>query len=112
MTKYAMLVDYKYCTGCHSCEVSCVKEKGLTGSEWGIKINEVGPAKFEDGAWEWDFIPTPSRRCDLCVGRIEEGKKPLCELHCLAACLKIVPVEEVSDTLAGKEEGKVAVFLP
>ena len=33
MSKRAMLINYKYCTGCHSCEVSCRKEKGLSLDE-------------------------------------------------------------------------------
>ena len=27
MSQYALLIDYKYCTGCHVCEVSCRKEE-------------------------------------------------------------------------------------
>lgn len=112
MTKRAMLIDYQYCTGCHACEVSCKKEKGLTADEWGIAVKEFGPAKFSDGKWEWDFIPAPSRLCDLCEERVASGKVPLCELHCLAAVIKTVPVESVSEELAKAKNGKVAVFIP
>ncbi len=112
MTKRAMLVDYQYCTGCHSCEVSCRKEKSLGLDEWGISVKEYGPAKFSDGKWEWDFIPAPSRLCDLCEGRIDEGKIPLCELHCLAAVIKVIPIEEASKQLAEMDKSKVAVFIP
>jgi Fe-S-cluster-containing dehydrogenase component len=112
MSKRAMLIDYQYCSGCQSCEVSCRKEKGLSLDEWGIKVNEIGPVKFADGAWEWDYLPAPSRLCDLCEGRIEAGKKPLCELHCLAAVIKVIPVEEVSARLAEMNKDKVVVYLP
>lgn len=109
---YAMLIDYEFCTGCHSCEISCKKEKNLKGNDWGIALQEIGPVMLSDNKWEWDFVPVPSRLCDLCVGRIDEGKKPLCELHCLAAVINVVPVEEVSNKLAEMGKGKVAVYMP
>ncbi len=112
MAKRAMLIDYQYCTGCHSCEVSCKKEKELKGDEWGISVKEYGPVMFPDGKWEWDFIPAPSRLCDLCEQRASEGKVPLCELHCLAAVIKVVPIEKISEQLADMDKGKVAVFIP
>ena len=112
MGNKAMVIDYGYCTGCGSCEVSCRKEKGLSLNEWGIKVSSIGPQKFDDGRWEWDYLPTPSRLCDLCVSRIEEGKKPLCELHCLASVIKVVDVEESSSILAEKNGGQVVVYLP
>ena len=44
MKKHALLIDYKYCTGCHSCEVACRQEKGIESQdEWGIKLAEFGP---------------------------------------------------------------------
>ena len=112
MTKRAMVIDYKYCTGCGSCEVSCRKEKGLDLDVWGISVQEIGPAKFPDGTWEWDYVPVPSSLCDLCEDRLQEGKVPLCQLHCLSAVINVVPVEEVSDLLAKAQHGKVSVYLP
>lgn len=112
MSDYAMLIDYQFCTNCHSCEISCVKEKGLKDGEWGIKVNEVGPALFSDGKWEWDYVPVPSRLCDCCVDRIERGEKPLCELHCLTAIINVVRVEDVSSKLAGMDKSKIAVYMP
>ena len=111
MNDYAMVIDYQYCTNCHSCEVSCAKEKGLSGDEWGIKVNEMGPAKFADGKWEWDYVPVPSRLCDLCADRLEDNKTPLCELHCLAAVISIVAVSEIPRKIAELNKGKVAVYL-
>ena len=88
------------------------EEKGLSLDEWGIKVNEVGPAKFSDGKWEWDYIPAPSRLCNLCEERIEEGKIPLCELHCLAAVIKVVPAEEATKLISENTEGKMAIYIP
>ncbi|MCI8468477.1 MAG: oxidoreductase, partial [Eggerthellaceae bacterium] len=43
MTTHALLIDYKYCTGCHSCEVACRQEKRIESQEeWGIKLAEFG----------------------------------------------------------------------
>lgn len=70
-----MLIDYGYCTGCHSCEVSCKQRFGLDSDRWGIKIHEHGPWKNGDGSWEYNFIPAPTETCDLCADRRAEGKK-------------------------------------
>ena len=71
----------------------------------------IGPNKI-GGKWEWDYVPVPSRACDLCAERREAGKVPLCELHCLAKCIEIVPVEDVSKRLADLGEHKVCCFMP
>lgn len=111
MEKFAMLINYGFCTGCHSCEIACAKEKGLASNEWGIKVFEAGPEKL-GGVWEWDYVPVPSRLCDLCADRLSDGKKPSCALHCLAAVIEILPVEKVSDRLAEMDSNKVSVFVP
>ena len=112
MEKRAMLIDYGYCTGCHSCEVSCRKKNDLRLDEWGIKVNEVGPQKFSNGKWEWDFVPVPSSLCDLCEDRIAEGNKPLCELHCLANVIQIVPLDEVESTMEKLGKHKTVCYIP
>ena len=111
MPKYAMLIDYGYCTGCRSCEISCRKEKGIPLEEWGIMVNELGPKKL-GGEWEWDYVPVPSRLCDLCAGRIEEGAKPLCELHCLANVIEVIPVESVPSRLSESGKRKISCYIP
>ena len=57
--QHAMIIDYKYCTGCESCVVSCAKEKGLGAEEWGMKVEQIGPNKI-GGKWEWDYVPVLS----------------------------------------------------
>ena len=85
--QHAMIIDYKYCTGCESCVVSCAKEKGLGAEEWGMKVEQIGPNKI-GGKWEWDYVPVPSK------------------------CIEIVPVEDVSKRLADLGEHKVCCFMP
>lgn len=110
MSKYALVIDYKYCTGCHTCEVACRKEKNLPIDEWGIKLTEHGPAKL-GGEWMWNYVPVPSSLCDLCEERIAEGKKPACVHHCLADCMRVAPVEEAPSVMAELGNGSVC-FMP
>ena len=110
MSEYALLIDYKYCTGCHVCEVSCRKEHDLPLDEWGIKVNELGPAKMK-GSWLWDYVPVPSDLCDLCEYRLKAGKKPACIHHCLAQCIELVALDDLSTAMADHGR-KVTCFIP
>ena len=110
MKKHALIIDYKYCTGCHSCEVACRQEKAIASQEeWGVKLAEFGPERLA-GAWYWNYVPVPSSLCDLCASRLEEGKAPACVHHCPAHCMALGPAEE----LAARFDGKVnrALFVP
>ena len=108
--KYGMLIDYGNCTNCGTCMIACRKEKGLSLEEWVITVNEIGPAKL-GGSWEWDYVPTPSRLCDLCAGRMAEGKLPSCQHHCLAKVIEVLPLEEIPARM--EEIGtKVTCYLP
>jgi len=110
MSNYALIIDYKYCTGCHTCEIACRKEKSFTIDEYGIKVTEQGPIKL-GGKWMYDFVPIPSSLCDVCEDRINANKKPACVHHCLSACMTAVPVEKVSEIMADKGN-KVVCFIP
>lgn len=111
MSKLALLIDYKYCTGCHSCELACRNEKGITSpEEWGIKVTELGPEKLA-GKWYWNYVAVPSSLCDLCADRVEAGALPACAHHCLAKCMEAVPLADVPARLEELGEG-VAVFMP
>ena len=111
MKKHALLIDYKYCTGCHSCEVACRQEKGIESQdEWGIKLAEFGPERLA-GKWDWTYVPVPSTLCDLCESRLEEGLKPACAHHCLAKCMEAVPLEDVPARMAELGDG-VTCFVP
>ena len=43
-----ILVNYEYCTGCHSCEVACRNARGLAAGEFGIKLAEGGTLPLRD----------------------------------------------------------------
>ncbi|MEC4272662.1 4Fe-4S dicluster domain-containing protein [Adlercreutzia sp. R25] len=97
MTQQGLLIDYEFCTGCHACEVACKVEKGLAEGEFGIKLTEIGPWKLDGSKkWEWDFVPMPTQRCDLCHDRTEAGKVPACVHHCQSLVMEYGPVEELA----------------
>ena len=114
MTK-AILINYDFCTGCHSCEVACKKELGLPKGEFGIKVTEVGPYQYTDregvaGKWEWTYMPVITQACDMCQARTEVGKMPMCVQHCQAWCMYYGEVEDLVKKLDG--ETRFALFTP
>jgi len=113
--KYALLIDYKYCSNCHSCEVACQEVKNLPKGTYGIIVLEKGPYKLQKGvledAWDWDYIPVPTSLCDLCADRLDEGKKPMCVKHCLSFCMDYGPMEELVKKAEGLGE-KVMIIKP
>jgi Fe-S-cluster-containing dehydrogenase component len=102
----ALLVNNEYCTGCHSCEVSCKDHLQLPKGEFGIKVTEVGPFQFTAsdhvGAWEWTYTPIVTQACDLCADRTELGKMPLCVQHCQAWCMYYGEIEDLVKKIDGK----------
>lgn len=101
-----ILVNYEYCTGCHSCEVACKKILQLSEGEFGIKLTEVGPYEYEDkhapDKVEWYFAPILTKACDMCETRTAKGKMPMCVQHCQAWCMYYGEVEELAAKI---EEG-------
>ena len=112
MTQHGLLIDNEYCTGCHSCEISCQNERGLPGDQWGIKVLELGPIKLlEEKKWEWRYIPALTSYCNLCAERTEAGKRPSCAVHCLAEAIQYGTLEELAEKMA--EKGRMAsIFIP
>ena len=102
-----ILINYEYCTGCHSCEVACKKRLGLPEGEFGIKLTETGPWEYAgepkgEGRWEWTWLPVLTKACDLCADRTEKGKMPMCVQHCQAWCLYHGEVGELARKMDGK----------
>lgn len=75
MAQYGLMIDYEYCSGCHSCEVACKNEKELPIGKWGIKLTEVGPFKKDAEKWEWNYVPVPTSFCYVCEDRIRRRKR-------------------------------------
>jgi len=110
VSRNGLLIDYEFCTGCHSCEVACMKELKLPPEQYGIRVLEDGPRKTSKGKWDWTYLPLPTSLCDLCEERVNAGKKPSCVQHCQAAIMTYGSVEELSKKLA--EKPKMVLFTP
>ena len=55
--EHGLLIDFEYCTNCHSCEVACQMHLDLAAGQWGVKVLEYGPVKNVKGDWEWSYVP-------------------------------------------------------
>ena len=104
-----ILINYDFCTGCHSCEVACKKYLKLEKNEFGIKLAEVGPYQYSSKIgtspkeeWEWTYLPVVTKACDLCVDRTNIGKMPMCIQHCQAWCMYYGEVEDLAKKIDGK----------
>ena len=110
MSANALMIDYEFCTGCHACEVACKKHLEVGEGQYGIHVLQDGPRELPDGKWEYNFLPMPTSLCDMCAGRIAEGKDAACVHHCPAHCMYYGTAEEMAALAAGK--AKRAVFVP
>lgn len=102
MTRKGLLIDYDFCTGCHSCEIACQTEHDFPEGQWGIKLTEVGPYQIEGHDWQWDYVPVPTKQCDLCEDRVVGGKDPTCVMHCQASVMRYGDIEVLAKELAAK----------
>ena len=110
MSKQALLIDYEFCSNCHTCEVECKMEHGFPeGAANGIKVFEVGPWQIEGDRWQLTYLPTPTDMCDLCAERTAKGKAPSCVQHCQAQCLSWGDVEELARAIDSPKQMVVAV---
>ncbi|WP_165061124.1 4Fe-4S binding protein [Adlercreutzia sp. ZJ154] len=104
MADYGMLIDYDWCTGCHTCETACQMEHNLPPDQFGIKVTEVGPYQYGDRKWVLINMPIPTDQCNFCVERIAQGKLPTCMHHCQARCLEVGLIDELQSKLSAKKK--------
>lgn len=100
MAKNGLLIEYEYCTGCHTCEVACKQEHAYPVGKGGIKVNEL----ITEGAERLriDYIPFPTEFCDLCGARTNKGEQPACVKHCQAAIMWYGSIGEMSELMEQK----------
>lgn len=108
--RYGLLINYDYCTGCHTCETACKVEQKLTVGQWGIKLAQDGPRKLATGKWEYSYVPIPTSLCNLCDDLVKQGKFPTCVQHCQADVMTYGPVSELVKKMA--EKPKMVLFTP
>lgn len=107
---YGLLIDYEYCTGCQSCEVTCKEEHGYPVGKWGIRVQDDGPWEIDEHEVNWNKLPFPTDLCDLCAERTAAGREPTCVHHCLANVISYGTVAELAPRLAAKP--KQVLFVP
>ena len=111
MSKTALLIDYEFCSGCHSCEIACRNELGLGLGQWGIKVLEDGPRENPDGSWHWDYIALPTELCNGCEERIARGEKPSCALNCQAHVIEYGDPKDLVEKMIAKGS-RVVLWQP
>lgn len=108
MTKYGLLVDAQWCSGCHSCEIACQMEHGLPVGETGIKVVKIGPWVIGDEAeenWQFSYLPIPTKQCDTCASRRAQGKVPTCVQRVpKTESLEFGPVSELAERMDEKQK--------
>jgi len=109
VSKYGILIDYEYCTGCYTCQVACAQEYGWPEGVVGIEVVET-IQKLPNGKVYLSFFPFPTRLCTLCVRRTVKGLMPACVKHCMARCMKYGPIEELSKEMLKKR--KTVLWAP
>lgn len=100
----ALLIDYEFCYGCHTCEAACKAEHGFREGLCGIELHQIGPREIAPDEWEFTYVPVPTELCDMCAERIGMGKLPTCVHHCQAKVIEYGPVEEMALRAASKPQ--------
>lgn len=95
-SNYGLLVNYDWCTGCHTCEIACQMEHGMPVGQSGILIHDMGHWPIEGAVWQFGYLAVPTKMCDTCVQRRDLGKPPTCVQHCQAQCLEFGPLDEMT----------------
>jgi anaerobic dimethyl sulfoxide reductase subunit B (iron-sulfur subunit) len=107
MPRDGLLIEYEYCTGCQSCVVACKQEHGYPVGIGGIKLNEI---YTEGERLRIDYLPFPTKYCDLCAGRVSQGEKPACVKACQAATMWYGDLTTLAKMMEGKPHS--ALFTP
>jgi Fe-S-cluster-containing dehydrogenase component len=107
--EYGLLIDYEYCTGCHTCEVACCQEFGWPAGMGGIKVFEIVEPLPNDKAY-LAFVPFPTELCVLCAARTRKGLEPACVQHCMAACMEYGRVEDLAREMGRKS--RMVLWVP
>jgi anaerobic dimethyl sulfoxide reductase subunit B len=82
-----VVVDRQKCIGCRTCLDAC---------PFGV------PQYDEDGIM---------RKCDMCLDRLEQGRKPICSETCPTGALHWGTMDELSDFTTLKTANKIAATL-
>ena len=108
MAKYGLLIDYDYCTGCHTCEIACQQEHDFPAGKNGIKVTEYAYETHTKLCI--DNLPYPTDLCDLCINLHQSGELPACVKHCQSQCMRFGYLHELVKAM--EERPKMVLFAP
>ncbi len=109
MSKNGLLINYEFCTGCHTCEVACQQEHDFPAGKCGIKVTEY-VYKADKKPVAIDYLPFPTELCDLCINRCRQGEEPTCVKHCQADCMQFGTLEQLAQV--AETTPRTAIFSP
>ncbi len=98
---HGLLIDYEYCTGCHTCTIACCQEYGWKAGLSGMQVIEQVQALPKGKAY-LTYLPFPTELCTLCVSRTKKGLLPACVQHCMANVIKWGPLQDLANELGKK----------
>ncbi len=108
MGQNGLLIDYDYCTGCHTCEVACQQEHNYPAGKCGIEVTEHVMETFKKISIY--YLPFPTDLCNLCRPRTGRGELPACVKHCQARCMTHGPLDELLKEM--KKGRKKVLYKP
>jgi Fe-S-cluster-containing dehydrogenase component len=108
MGRNGLLIDYDYCTGCHTCEVACQQEHNYPAGKFGIKVTEY-ISETSKKVFIY-YVPFPTNLCNLCLPRTKRGEKPACVKHCQAECMMFGPIEDLVKEM--EKRPKQVLYVP
>jgi Fe-S-cluster-containing dehydrogenase component len=103
------MIDYDYCTGCHTCEVACKQEHDYPVGKGGINLVEV-LTEMPDKTIRIDYLPFTTMYCDLCQTRTSKGELPSCVKHCQASTMYYGTLPELAELM--EEKSHCVLFTP
>jgi len=109
MQRKGLMIDYEYCTGCHSCEIACKQEHRYPAGRGGLYLNEIITER-SDKTLRIDYLPFPTLYCNLCATKTAVGEAPACVKHCQAATIYYGSLVELATLMETRPRS--ALFAP
>ena len=110
MARYALLIDYDFCTGCHACEVACQQEHNYAPGTNGVTVKEY--EYVTNGRVKINFMPFLTDHCDLCTARLARSERPACVKHCQAACMDFGLTEDMAALMKDRSRAVLYTHVP
>lgn len=110
MGRKGILINYDYCSGCHSCEVACRVEHDFPDDQGGVIVSQVGPWRYGEDQYQYAYAPVITDMCDQCAERLEAGKDPTCVHHCQALVMQYGEVEELATSAPQGSKSMLFIF--